>query len=60
VEVLKTQKVNIQRLKKFALDELPDCPLREILLSEVSDEMPISTFLIKVPIWLKLSKLQRR
>ena len=60
VEVLKTQKVNIQRLKKFALDELSDCPLREILLAESSDDVDIPTFLARLPIWLRLAKFHRR
>ena len=54
-------KVNIAKLLRYAEEELPsECALREILLSEHSDEMPIETFLIKALIWLKLSKLPRR
>jgi len=54
------QRVNIQKLKNFALEELPDCPLREILLAESSNEVDIPTFLARMPIWLRLAKLQRR
>lgn len=57
---MKAQKVNIQKLKSFALEELPECPLREILLAESSDEIDIPTFLARLPIWLRLAKLQRR
>jgi hypothetical protein len=51
--------VNIKRLKKFALEELPNSPLREILLAEGSDEVDILTFLARLPIWLRLAKLER-
>lgn len=55
---LKTE-LNIQRLKEFALTKLPrDSALREILLAETK-EIDISTFLARLPIWLRLSTLKR-
>lgn len=55
---LKTE-LNIQRLKEFALTKLPrDSTLREILLAETK-EIDISTFLARLPIWLRLSALKR-
>ena len=52
-------KLNIQRLKKFAFTKLPkDSALREILLAEAK-EIDVSTFLVRVPIWLQLSALKR-
>ena len=50
-------KVNIRKLKSFAFAQLPkDCVLREILISE-EDELDVSIFLARLPVWLKLSKL---
>jgi hypothetical protein len=47
--------VNIRRLREFAFNELPkDWALREILLAE-SEEMEISVFLARLPLWLRLS-----
>jgi len=52
-------KVNITRLKNFALSQLPnDWVLREILLTE-SQEIDVSTFLARLPVWLQLSTLKR-
>lgn len=52
-------KVNICALKKFAWEQLPNnWPLREILLTE-SDEIDISTFLARLPVYLRLSSLNR-
>lgn len=48
--------VDINRLKKFAFNKLPkDWPIREILLSE-NDELDVSVFLARLPVWLKLSR----
>ena len=48
--------VDISRLKKFAFNNLPkDWPLREILLSE-NDELDVSVFLARLPVWLKLNR----
>lgn len=52
-------KINIKKLKEFALTELPkDWPLREILLAENS-ELEVSTFSERLRVWLQLSKLKR-
>lgn len=51
-------KVNLSRLKTFALEKLPkDWPLREILLAE-NEEIDVSTFLARLPLYLKLSTLK--
>jgi len=53
------KKLNIQGLKRFALDKLPrDSPLRELLLSE-RDELDKSEFLAKMDVWLKLLGFRR-
>jgi len=49
--------VNIQKLKKFALEKLPkNSALREVLISE-EDKLDITVFLARLPLWLKLSQL---
>jgi len=49
-------RVNIHRLKNFALNKLPkDWALREILLCE-RDELGASEFIAKVDVWLKLAQ----
>jgi hypothetical protein len=49
--------VDIRRLKNFAVKELPSgWVLREILLTE-NDDIEISQFLSRVPIYLRLSRL---
>jgi len=51
--------VNMRQLKNFAAKEVPfDWILREILLSE-SDELPVSLFLARLPLYLKISALNR-
>jgi len=53
-------KINIRKLKNFAFDDLPkDWPLREILLSE-DDELDVSTFLARLPLWLNLIRILER
>lgn len=50
-------KVSIRRLKEFVLNELArDNPLREIVLGE-SDLLDPAEFLVKIDVWLRLSKL---
>lgn len=50
-------KVNIEKLKEFALYELPKhWPLRNIILSEKEDELNIDVFLARLPILLRLSR----
>jgi len=52
-------RINIRKLKDFAFAQLPrDWPLREILLSE-EDELEIYTFLARMPIWLRVLKVNR-
>ena len=51
--------VNMRQLKNFAVKDLPfDWILREILLSE-SDEIPVSLFLARLPLYLKISGVNR-
>jgi len=52
-------KVNISKLKKFVLENFPmDSVILQALLTE-DDELDIPTFLARLPIYLKLSKLRR-
>jgi hypothetical protein len=52
-------KIDLSDLKKFALERLPaNCPLREVLLAE-GDEVEISTFLARLPVYLRLSSIKR-
>jgi len=47
-------KINIRRIKEFAMAKLPKgSALRDVLLSE-SDDMDVNDFLAKMEIWLKL------
>jgi len=51
-------KVNITRLKKSAQEHLPrNWPLREVLPAE-NEEIGISTFLARLPVWLQLDRLK--
>ena len=51
-------KINIRRLKNFAFEKLPrNWALREILLSE-KDELDSQTFIARLPIWLKLCRVE--
>ena len=53
-------KIDISRLKKFAIESLPkDWALREVLLSEESDELDIHVFLARLPVYLKLARLNQ-
>jgi hypothetical protein len=55
----KPSSINTKAVKEFA-NELPEShPLRIILLSE-ENEIPTADFLVKIPIWLKLARLQGR
>ncbi len=49
-------KVNIKKLKEFALDKLPkNNALREVLISE-EDELDIKIFMARLPVWLRLNR----
>jgi hypothetical protein len=51
-------KINIKKLKQFALENLPqNSVLREVLLSQ-DDELEIYVFLARLPLFLKLNKTQ--
>jgi hypothetical protein len=57
---LSRRKVNLTDLKAFASEKLhQDWPLRQILLDE-SQELDIPTFLARLPVYLRLSKLGSR
>jgi hypothetical protein len=48
-------KVNIEKLKEFALDKLPrNSALREVLISE-EDELDVKIFMARLPVWLRLN-----
>ena len=51
-------KVDMTRLKAFAMELPQDWPLREILLSE-SNDLDMSTFLARLPVYLKLARLNQ-
>ena len=54
----KANKLDVRRLKDFALKALPkDSKLRTLILSE-KDEISVEEFLAKVSIWLKLLTLE--
>jgi len=52
----KKKTVNVRPLKVFAAEKLPDSSLRDVLLSEMQDELNIADFLTMVPIYLRLSR----
>jgi len=48
--------IDIRRLKTFAYDNLPRSSiLRDLLLSE-PDELPKTEFMVKIGLWLKISR----
>ena len=53
---LKIKKVNLRPLKVFAVEKLPDSSLRDVILSEVRDEVDVAAFLTVLPIYLRLSR----
>ena len=46
-------KVNIKPLKAFALEKLPDCALKDLLLAD-QDFLNVHEFLVKTQIYLRL------
>lgn len=52
------KRVNIRPLKDFALQKLPDGPLRDDTLSQ-PDEVPPSEYLANCGVWLRLLRLRR-
>ena len=51
-------RVNISKLKNFAISKLPfGSPLREVLVSE-DRELDVNTFLARLPLYLKLNRLE--
>lgn len=54
------RKLNLLRLKQFALESLPaESPLRSVLLSE-DDQLSVQDFIAKMDLWLKLFSLEKR
>ncbi len=50
--------IDISGLKSFAVERLPsDSPLREILVAQ-DNEMPVQTFLERLPIYLRLARFE--
>jgi hypothetical protein len=47
--------VNIAGLKRFALEDLPDSPLRDDILSQPED-LPAEEFLASARMWLRLAR----
>ncbi len=51
-------KIRTQRLKEFALAQLPkNWALRDILLVQ-KDEISVHKFLARLPVWLKLCSIE--
>lgn len=59
VLVAQTRKVNLGRLKRFALESLPDRSILRALLLEEPDELSLDVFLAKLDIWLRLSRIEK-
>ena len=51
-------KVDITPLIRFAA-ELPEGPLKSVLLSEIDDEIDVATFLSLYPRWLRLARMKK-
>lgn len=52
----KIKKVDLRPLKVFALEKLPDSSLRDVILSELREEVDVAAFLTVLPIYLRLSR----
>ena len=55
--VAQTRKVNLGRLKGFALESLPEHSILRALLLAEPDELEVAEFLAKMDVWLKLLKV---
>lgn len=51
--------VDMKPVKRFAVEILPECPLKEILLLE-DDKLDAHTFFARLPVWLRLIKILER
>jgi hypothetical protein len=57
--VKKLGRINVRKLKAFALESMPnDHPLRSILSAE-EDEIDAAIFLARLKIWLQLCSIKR-
>ena len=56
VSEAETEAIDIRGFKAYALEKLPDSALRDVIVSEVGDYMNKAEFLLKLPIYLKLSR----
>ncbi|MDA4115815.1 MAG: hypothetical protein OK442_04595 [Thaumarchaeota archaeon] len=52
------QSINLAEFKRFALQKLPDGPLREDILSQ-PDEISADEYLADCRVWLRLARLHR-
>jgi hypothetical protein len=60
IEARNLSEVDLRGLKRFASESLPvDSVLRGILVGE-DDKITADTFLARLSVWLRLSKLERR
>jgi hypothetical protein len=50
------QGINLTDFKKFALQKLPDCPLRDDILSQ-PDEISPEEYLADCRVWMRLARL---
>jgi len=48
--------INIKPLKIFALNKLPNCSLKYLLLIE-DEKLDVQTFLARMPVWLRLLRI---
>ena len=53
LEIKRERTLPTEKLKTFAYDRLPAGPLRDLILTE-PDELPLSEFLVKSSVYLKL------
>ena len=54
-----SRKVNLAGLKRFALESLPQGPLRDDILSQ-PDEISADEYLANCRVWLRLLSLRRQ
>jgi hypothetical protein len=52
------KKLDITPLIKLAV-ELPEGPLKTVLLSEIDGEMDVTTFLARYPVWVRLARMKK-
>ncbi|MGD0318106.1 MAG: hypothetical protein ABSB56_00190 [Nitrososphaerales archaeon] len=54
-EIVSTGKVSLSGMKRFALEKLPEGPLRDDILSQL-DEVSSGEYLTDCRVWLRLAR----